>query len=84
MAILKILKHTGIVIIISVVWMLIVSYFWHKDSSQMVMYWIIGTIVFGWIYLRYAEKKRRFNLILNIVSAHFQRNLFRSPPPIQT
>ena len=61
MAILKILKHTAIVILISIVLMVIISYLWglfgNENYSQVIMYWIVGTIIFGWLYLRYAEKK---------------------------
>jgi hypothetical protein len=61
MAILKILRHIGIVMVISIFWMFSVGFFWellgNKNYSLMAVCWIIGSIIWGWLYLRRAEKK---------------------------
>jgi len=57
----KITMHVVIVIVISFIWMLIVGelyqIFENRNYSQMSMYWLIGTIILGYIYLKYVERK---------------------------
>jgi RsiW-degrading membrane proteinase PrsW (M82 family) len=57
----KITMHVVIVIVISFIWMLIVGelyqIFENRNYSQMSMNWLIGTIILGYIYLKYVERK---------------------------
>ena len=57
----KIIVQTVVVILISFIWMIVLGsmydYFENRNSSQMVMYWLGGSFVFGYFYLKYAERK---------------------------
>ena len=56
----KILTLVAVVIVISIIWMFIVGFLWeftgNTNYSQMAMFWLIGTGVLGYLYLRHAEK----------------------------
>jgi len=57
----KIVIHAGIVIVISFIWMIVIGelyqIFENHNYSQMAMYWLFGTIILGYFYLKYAERK---------------------------
>jgi len=57
----KIVIHAGIVIVISFIWMIVIGelyqIFENRNYSQMAMYWLFGTIILGYFYLKYAERK---------------------------
>jgi len=57
----KIVIHVVIVILISFIWMLIIGelyqIFENHNYSQMFTNWLLGTIILGYLYLKYVEKK---------------------------
>jgi len=50
----KIIVQTLIVIVICFIWMIIIGSI--ASSSQMLSYWLVGSIVIGYFYLKYAER----------------------------
>ena len=48
-----------VVIAISITWMILIGYLWkfigYHDHVQLCLYWLLGTAVFGYLYLRHAK-----------------------------